>query len=392
MTEHHDTYHVIDSQQAWDHLLPRLQRAEALAVDIEGNGFHRYPEQICLIQLADERESFVLDPFGISDLSGLGALLGDPAIVKIFHCCEYDVRSLIRDFGFYTRNIFDTSVAAHFLGANQLGLAATLKNFLGIEIPKSKSLQRQDWTLRPLSEEALWYAAGDVYFLPRMRQRLQADLESKGRWAWVQEEFEMLEKLEYSPPEPVEEMFWRIKGSRLLKPKQRAILRELCCFRDVWAREANRPPFRMVPNETLLAIAQDPDADLSKIKGISHVIRQGKLHALTEAVNRGKHSEGITLPKTAGRRNSERDPEAGKRLEALKAWRNAKGVAMALDPSLLWPMIAMQALAGRPEMIRDRAGFDPELGVRQWQWELFGEELVDLLSRAPVDPSLATAG
>ena len=87
-------------------------------------------------------------------MSSLGGLLSDPSVEKVLHSADYDLRSLDRDWGFRIRSLFDTSVAAAFLGSTSLGLAAVLQEYLGVQVPKSRRLQRADWTVRPLSEEA----------------------------------------------------------------------------------------------------------------------------------------------------------------------------------------------------------------------------------------------
>jgi ribonuclease D len=371
---------LIDSQPAWEEIRGFLGEAQTIAVDLEGNGFHRYPEHLCLIQLACGGRIFLVDPLAVKDLSGLGEILRNPAIVKIFHSCENDLRALIRDFGFYTRNIFDTAVAAHFLGARLLGLAGVLKTYLDVEIPKSKAMQRQDWTVRPLSPEASEYAAADVEHLASLRMVLQERLREANRWEWVQEEFALLERLEYSPPEPVEQLFWKIKGSRLLKPRQRAILMELNCTRDQLARELNRPPFRVIPNETLLQLAQEPETDLKAVNTLAHMIRIGKLKMISDAIQRGRNSKGILLPAIKHERPPAGGEDTSKRLEILKAWRMTKGAALDLDPALLWPMRALQILAGHPEMIRSWLALqDGSLTVRQWQWRQFSKDLETLL-------------
>ena len=126
-----------------------------VAFDLESNGFFRYPERICLIQLFASGRVYLIDPLAIDDMSPLGEVLSNPAVETVLHSGDHDIRSLDRDWGFHVGNLFDTSIAAAFVGSERLGLASTLQDFLEVTIPKEKSIQRSDWSIRPLSDAAL---------------------------------------------------------------------------------------------------------------------------------------------------------------------------------------------------------------------------------------------
>jgi len=378
---------IITTQAAWQQAAEVLSRSASLAVDLEGNGFFRYPERICLVQLGAEGHVFLLDPLAVSDLSLLKDLLADEKVEKIFHSCDWDLRILRRDFGFQVRNIFDTSIAARFLGLNQAGLGNVLKTFLSVELNKSKALQRQDWTLRPLPPESVDYAADDVFYLQRLRDLLAADLQKLDRRPWVQEEFLRLESLRFSVPVPPEEGFWNMKGARTLSPRQRGVLRELYLFRDEIARRQDRPPFKVVSDSILLDLAVKPDSELSQIKGLNYLLHLGRLDSLREVIKRGVKQPGIPLPKPVKEPPIRMGEEAKSRFTALKVWRQAKGTALNLDPSLLWPMRSLEAIDVVPE--RRRLEFLRENGseVRAWQGRMFGEELEQLCAELDRDAS-----
>ena len=181
-------------------------------MDLESNGFHRYPERVCLIQLAVADEIFLIDPLVIEDMAPLGVLLSAPSVVKIFHSADYDIRSLDRDWGFRVSPLFDTSSGAAFIGHTRLGLAALIKDWFDVEIPKTKSLQRADWTIRPLSAELREYAATDVIYLARLADLLNDRLRALGRTAWVREECERLANVRYVAPD-TKSAFLSVKGS-----------------------------------------------------------------------------------------------------------------------------------------------------------------------------------
>ena len=156
---------LITGESRLAEVVDHISRAPRVAVDIESNGFFRYHERVCLVQLASAETAFIVDPLAIDDVRPLGKLLGDRSVEKVFHAPDYDLRSLDRDWGFRVNNLFDTSIAAAFAGSEQLGLQSVVEEHAGVELVKDRKLQRSDWTMRPLSPEALKYAADDVLHL-----------------------------------------------------------------------------------------------------------------------------------------------------------------------------------------------------------------------------------
>ena len=174
-----------------------------VAVDLESNGFHRHPEHICLVQLAvDWVRVHSSIPWPSTTWVLWEQLLADGSVEKVMHSADYDIRSLDRDWGFHAAPLFDTSIASAFLGSARLGLAAVLKEHLGIELTKTKSMQRSDWTRRPLSNGSLEYAADDVRHLAALRDELAANLAKLSRLEWVKEECERLSRVRSQPPDP----------------------------------------------------------------------------------------------------------------------------------------------------------------------------------------------
>ncbi len=369
----------VDQPARWAAAAAKLASSREIAVDLEGNGFFRYPERICLIQLCAGGAVFLLDPLAVTDLRALGRLLADQHVEKLFHSCDWDLRSLDRSYGFHVHGLFDTSVAARFAGVNQAGLGSVLKAFLGVALNKSKSLQRQDWTLRPLNPESVAYAADDVFYLAKLRQVLSAELSRLGRLEWVREECRRLENLRAALPVPPETAFWQLKGSRRLNPAQRARLRELYLYRERLAREVDRPPFKLLADETLLALAVGGlPADLEKARGLSWPVRHGRLGELAALLKSAGRLPGLEAPPHADKFPARMSAEARKRFSRLKDWRLGKGRELSLDPSLLWPMRSLEFIALHPRA----EGFEPHADspgdVRDWQKKVFGSDLSEL--------------
>ncbi|RMD58269.1 MAG: ribonuclease D, partial [Nitrospirae bacterium] len=176
---------IVDTPSKWFGVAKELSSQKRIAIDMESNGFYSYPERICLIQIAIENKIFIIDTLSVDNIEALGKIFADPSVEKIFHGCDYDLRSFERDYGFCCKNLFDTEIAAKFCGAIQSGLDAVLKNFMNININKTKKLQRSNWGKRPLTKEMLLYAAKDVCYLIPLSERLKEHLRTLGRLDWV---------------------------------------------------------------------------------------------------------------------------------------------------------------------------------------------------------------
>ena len=361
--------------QAIDH----LSKAPRVAVDIESNGFFRYHERICLVQLATAGSAILLDPLAIEDIRPLGKLLGDRSVEKVFHSADYDLRSLDRDWGFRVSNLFDTSIAAAFTGSTELGLQPVVHHHVGVELKKHRKLQLSDWTKRPLSAEALSYAANDVLYLGGVRDSLAGRLKSLSRLEWVKEEFERLEKVRHVPRDR-DSAFLSSKGSRSLDGRGLALLRSLFQFREREARRLDRPPFKVTPDSALLLLASDPSVNLSTVKGLGRFGRPPDDKRLKATINEGLASPPVTRPKRTGA-GERMDPAERRRVEtrlrSLKDWRGRLGRSLQLDPSLLWPAVSLGRLARRPGSL-DSELASPE--VRNWQWREFERGLKSVLA------------
>lgn len=341
-----------------------LARESRIALDTESNGFFRYPERICLVQAATSRRVFLIDPLAVEDVSPLGLLIEDPSIEKVLHGADYDLRSLDREWGIRVRSLYDTGVAAHFAGMTRLGLGVVLEEALGRTIPKEKRLQRADWSIRPLSDEALTYAAEDVAHLAELREVLSTRLAALEREEWVKEELARLSEVRYVPSDP-ETAFMSMKGAGALDGRGLAVLRALWVLREDLARKQGRPPFRLIPEQALLHLAQDPAADLDAVPGLGpYVIRRwGK--PLRQALEEGQAAPQVVRPRLPRERVSA--AEMARRvaaLKGLKAWRTEEGTRLELDPALVWPMATLERLARVPASLEAEVN-SPE--VRTWQ-------------------------
>ena len=353
-----------------------LRQEKIIAVDTESDSRHRYPEKVCLIQIATSKKVYLVDTISIEDLSGIGEALANNSIIKIMQGADYDIRCLDRQWGFRIRNIFDTSIAARFTGMDKFGLSSLIETLLGIKIPKDARIQKSDWSERPLTLEALSYAATDVWYLPEIRKILKRHLSTLGRSDWVSEECSRLEQIRHTPPDP-DTTFLSLKGTGKLDGQAKAILRRLYLLRDSEARRRNRPPHYVLSNESLIELSLNPQSDFSNIPQLKNAPTKHLGTLLIGALREGLSDPPITASSLKRRRKKAMTPEETIRLQKLKEWRTSRAETLKLEPGLIWPMISLERLARSPSSL-DLERKSPE--VRIWQKKEFLKDLQIALS------------
>jgi ribonuclease D len=359
-------------------LMRRVSREPLVAVDTEAASFHRFVDRIYLIQLSVRRETAIIDPLTVDDVSSLGAVLADPTVEVVFHDADYDLRILDRDYGFHAQHLFDTRIAAHLLGEPAVGLAALLEKHVGVTL--DKKYQRADWSRRPLPPEMLEYAATDTRYLLALREKLRGLLEARGRLSWAEEEFGRLEHVRWTPPEGNGDAYLRLKGARKLGRRGLAVLRELVPWRETIAAELDRATFRVMSNEALLALSEAPprsQADLEKVGGLSSRLVVERGPSLLAVVERGLAVPEKDLPRFPRAERRAPDPAFDRAVERLKGVRNAAAERLGLDPGVLCPKGTLEAVArARPQSL-EALGDVPEM--RHWQVEVLGGEFLAAL-------------
>ena len=353
-----------------------------MALDTEGDSLHHYPERLALVQLAvPSGDVWLVDPLAIGDLSPLGPLFVEPGITTVLHAGDNDLAHLKRRHGFRFTGLFDTHVAARFLGQPALGLDVLVERYLGVALPPSR--QRDDWSARPLSDAQRHYAAADVFHLVDLKSRLVDELERAGRLTWVEEECAALAAQPVAERAPDPHAFARRKGARDLPPRGLAVLRELHELRERLARAHDRPPFKILQEETLVRLAEVAPADraaLAAVPGCTARVIARWGDSILEAIACAQTVPESELPTLERRARPRVAAVVQRRIEALRRWRAEATPRLGLEPGLLLPnrLIGPIAEAG-PREIAALAAVD---GVRQWRAEAFGAEIVAALASA----------
>lgn len=262
----HQAYELVTDTDRLSEVAARLAAAPAIAVDTEFVRRTTFYARPGLLQLSDGAGEFLVDLVVLPDISALRGIFLAAQPLKVMHSCGEDLEVLKRLFGAVPGSLFDTQVAAAMLGHPlQLSYQKLVKTMLGIDVPKDET--QSDWTARPLSEAQLSYAALDVRHLLPVWQRLAADLDTRGRMPWLEEDCARLLR-DAAREHPVEDYYRGITNAWRLRPASLALLAALARWREVTAREVDKPRAHVVPDNILWLVAQRRPQTLQHLRTI----------------------------------------------------------------------------------------------------------------------------
>jgi len=354
-----------------------LEKENIIAVDLEADSMYHFREKVCLIQMATSKMTRIIDPLRVQKLSALKPVFANPATKKVFHGADYDVRSLYRDFQIEIRHLFDTQLASMFLGKKETSLAAVLQQRFRIGL--NKKYQRKDWSARPLPEPMYHYAAADVRYLIPLSAILETELRKKGRLSWVIEECEYLSHVRPASDNN-KPLFHSFKGAGRLDRRSLAVLEALLRYRRDMARKKDKPLFKVLSNQRLMALAKAKPESLPQLnpKGLLSP-KQAQIHgtALVEAIKQAMQVPEKRLPIYPRKKAPRLTPGVPGRIRKIKTWRDTKAQTLNMDPGLLINKALIQTIATKnPHSQKDFEGI-PEM--KRWQHRTFGREILTLL-------------
>ncbi|MDP3990568.1 MAG: ribonuclease D [archaeon] len=301
-------------------------KEKILAIDIEcENNLHHYGMYISLIQISTYTTNWVVDVIAISSIKPLLELFENQSVQKVFHDVSFDFRIINSQFNCRPKNVYDTQLAALFLGKEKVGLGSLLEEYFSIST--EKKFQRVDWTRRPLSKEMLEYAIGDTANLLELKDKLEIELEEKGRLHWVQEECQHIENVEFSYNE---QNYLDLAGARSLTPQQRSVLHTLFDIRKRMAQQVDKPVFMIMRNEQLISFAKNSPYSWKSLHGVHPIVRQNDTE-LKMAVEKAKQLEE-EYPKKPRKRLT---LEQAERIDKLTEQRNAIANGLGIKRHLL---------------------------------------------------------
>lgn len=388
---------LISSQADLNKFCTLLRKGAAagapLAFDTEFVSEKRYFARLCLVQVHmpalepgvqqageghQEALEAAIDPFHV-DLSPLAEILGDKDVLKIVHAGAADLHIFWENFGIAAQNVFDTQIAAAFLGfGHQVGYADLVRKITGISL--SKNLQYSDWSARPLTGDQIDYAMADVRHLPPLMADLRGDLERRGRLFWAHAEFHRAEE-RAAAVENDETLYRRLNLSGLKRP-QLAILRGVAMVREQIARETDKPPSFIVPDLALIQMVRQPPRDPAGMRAIRGMPAVSNDHArrFIEAVQQAQALPSEEWP--VARPEERPDPRLDSIVALLGVVAGARATANDVSRTYLAPREQLATLGAwwlkRQRGLKDEMPNLPLL--TDWRAELLGNDLLRLFN------------
>ncbi|BDS11673.1 ribonuclease D [Aureispira anguillae] len=316
-----NNWQYIDSNEELAACVEFLNQEKTIAIDLEfDKNRYRYGFNLCLIQIFAGGKCFIIDPLskGI-ELNDLFKIVENPKIEKVVYSFGEDLR-LFHSLGCFPQNTFDVAIAMRLLDYPPASLASALFEVLDIEI--SKSAQKSNWFLRPLSEKQIDYAAKDVLYLIDMKAVLVDYAQQKEILAWIEEENKVIDRLSYADVD--NNNYLKEKDKNGLSEQEFYIFKGLLEFREVIAKKYNRPSYQIIDKEYLRELAERPKQiyRFSKIKGIYKSLKnedfKDELWAKRQQLEREAAQLGLSNTERALKRVSSEVYQARKKQRAIR--------------------------------------------------------------------------
>ena len=357
---------LVTTADQLDGVIDELLDEPAYALDTEFHRERSYYAKVALLQLAWPGRCALIDPLAV-DLEPFGEVLEGPGLA-VLHASTQDLEVLLRACGVIPSRLFDTQLAAGFLGFSTPSLSSLVERVLDVHLPKASRLT--DWLRRPLSDDQLTYAAADVLHLLDLTAALEQELEATDRLEWAREECELLRTRGWGPPDP-DNAWLRIKEARSLRGRSRGVAQAVAAWRERRAAELDQPVRFILSDLAIVGIAGKPPRDLEDlraIRGLDERNARGKVgESLLDAVEEGRSlpDDAIRLPK---REEVDRDLRAAVAL--VSAWVTQVSRLLRIDPSLLATRTDLATFLARDADARLASG---------WRKDLLGDAITELV-------------
>ena len=347
----------------------RAASCKVIAVDTEFLREKTYFPKLCLVQVNAGGEIVAIDPILIKDLSPLAALFEDETITKVFHACSQDLEVILDGMGCACAPVFDTQLAAAFLGLRQqVSYGSLVEAYCGVCLPKAESLT--DWSRRPLDPEQLTYAEDDVRYLPGIYERMMDELTEKDRLGWVLPEMDELTNPAHVQRDP-REAYLRLRRAGSLTRRQLAVAREVCVWREGAAAKHDIPRKWVCSDEIVVEVCKRVPSSPERLRRIrgTEQISEHDARELIAAVARGMACPAEECPKVSrhARPSAETEGVVDLMYAVLRVVSEKTGVAT-------------QLIATRDDLLEFVTNRKASRLAQSWRWELAGKTLDRLLS------------
>ena len=366
-------YTMVDSPETLRQLLDCLELYDMAALDTEADSMYHYKTRLCLIQITVGDSNWLLDPLSDLDISEI--FKTKAMQILLLHGADYDLRLLFQKYGFVPRLVFDTMMAAKLLGKEHLGLSSLVEEYFGITLKKDN--QKADWTIRPLPEDMKDYAVHDTIYLHELAAKLGEELIACGRMLWHAEICLQLVEHAQKIPLPKEEP-WKITGSKHLPPRSLNLLRALFNWREQEAEKLDKPPYKILPPDLMLAIVRAasstfPELDLSRLPRLPRRLSGEILDSFEYTLQEAMKVPVEEWPKKDPRPKPPSVVPDADLLLALKYWRDKKAEQLNIDAAMLGNRTQLITLSLPVE--NDWSKRYNEAGLMAWQQTIWNEIL-----------------
>lgn len=364
---------LITTTPALADLCERLSKADFITVDTEFMRENTYWPELCLVQIADDKEAAAIDPLAPGlDLAPLLELLVDNEdVLKVFHAGGQDVEIIYNLTGRTPHPIFDTQIAMMAISqSEQIGYSNLVESWLGFTVDKGARFT--DWSRRPLTERQIEYAIGDVTHLSKIFPRMLKRLIKTGRGEWLDAEMEKLADPENYRSDP--EVVWQKIRAPSRNPAVLGRLKAIAAWRETEAMDKNIPRGRIMRDETLADIASHPPREqheLAKVRGLSAGWKDNDIgRRLMQAIADSKPLTDAELPPRAPR-GAPLGKEGALVADLLKLLLKIRSREIDIAARLLARSDDLEALA---------AGQRKSLPILEgWRFEQFGRDALELV-------------
>jgi ribonuclease D len=352
---------LITSAVGFEDLLSTLAAADRYALDTEFHRERTYFPRLALMQFAWAGGTALVDPLAV-DVSPLRRVLEGTGLA-VLHAAQQDLDVLMAACGTIPRRLYDTQVAAGFIGYSSPSLSSLVHGELGIGLPKGDRLT--DWLRRPLTDSQLGYAASDVAHLLDLHDRIVGKLRARGRDAWAEEACEELRTRPVGGAEPAQ-AWLRLKDARTLRSGARGVAAAVAEWRERRAMTLDVPVRQVLADLAILGIAQraprTPE-ELRQARGVEERhLRGAVVSEILAAVRRGLEHP-VELP--SGTRD-ELDRTMRPAVTLASAWVSEVARREALDTTLL---------GTRADIVGFLSGTDGSRLASGWRYDLVGRDL-----------------
>ena len=292
-----DKVNIIRDNSTLKKFCNKCIKEKVLAIDTEFIRENTYYPVLCLVQIASDSFSAVIDPLSEIEMEPVWEILSNERILKVFHAGRQDLEIFFNITGKIPTPIYDTQIAAMFCGlGDQVSYDGLVNKFLGLTI--SKESQFSNWLQRPLTNKQLQYALSDVNYLIKIFPLIKKIIKETNREEWVEKEFQYIknEKIYNINPKEV----WQKIKIKNAKREVLNILKYLAEWREIECKKRNLPRNRLIRDEILVNISQLKPSDIfsiKKIRGIPKILCDKDLNEILKIIEISRKIEPLKWPK-----------------------------------------------------------------------------------------------